>query len=163
MWFLVRSAFWFAIVLMLLPLFEPGTDARPASAPGVDIGATVAAATSAFDDLTGICTRRPDVCRTGGATIAALGERARDGALIAYRLLDDRFGRKDPPKLITGTVAPAGAPASPPADALASPPADAPREVAAAVPVPMPAPLRPGAGSPAGEVYLPKPYSPPKQ
>ena len=157
MWFLVKSAFWFAIVLMLLPLANPATEAKLNSGPQVHIGATVAAATSALDDLTGICTRRPDVCKTGGETLAALGVRARDGALIAYRFLDDRFGRDASETVITGTVAPA------PAADPAQPKQAGAAEIAAAVPVPAQAPLRPQAGraSMVGEVYLPRPYSPP--
>lgn len=158
MWFLIKSAFWFAIVLMLLPLADPSTDATPATGPRVSIGATVDAATSALDDLTGICRRRPDVCKTGGETLTALGVQARDGARIAYRFLDNRFGQHAPDKVMTGTVQPAAPVAAP------QPQPQPAAITAAAVPVPTPAPVRPEAGDPSGtaaEVYLPKPYSPP--
>lgn len=157
MWFLIKSAFWFTVVLMLLPLANPATEARLESGPQVSIGATVAAATSALDDVTGICKRRPDVCKTGGETLAALGVRARDGALVAYRFLDKRFGADAPDKVITGTVAPVPAAGQPRPEAAGA------AKVATAVPVPAPAPLRPEAGPATlvGELYLPKPYSPP--
>ena len=160
MWFLIKSAFWFAIVLMLLPLADPSADPTPNSGPRVNIGATVEAATSALDDLTGICRRRPDVCKTGGETLAALGVQARDGARIAYRYLDGRFGQSAPDKVVTGTVQPVAPVASPQPQ-----PQPQPAEItASAVPVPTPAPVRAEAGGrigTVGEVYMPKPYSPP--
>ncbi len=158
MWFLIKSAFWFTVVLMLLPLADPATQATSGRQPQVRIGATVEAATSALDDLTGICKRRPDVCKTGGETLAALGARARDGALVAYQFLDGRFGGSRSENVITGTVAPGNGAATQEPDALAS------VDVAAtAVPVPMPAPRLAATASTAmaGQVYLPRPYSPP--
>lgn len=157
MWFLIKAAFWFALVLVLLPLTNPESEARLDSQPQVHVGQTVAAATSAIGDLSGLCTRQPDVCRTGGEAISALGARARDGALIAYQFLDNRFGDGHG-AVTTGSLAPALP--------TASAPADTSERALPSIPVPMPAPRRAAsaavqATAQAEPAFLPKPYSPP--
>ena len=153
MWFLIRTAFWFAVVLMLLPAADPASKPRDGAQPTIDVGATVDAAASALGDLTGLCRRRPEVCETGGRTLSALGARARDGARLAVRMIDERTAASDgtvsSDGVLTGTVRPGSA--------------EKPAETAAAVPVPMPAPARPSAfEAPADQpAYLPRPYSPP--
>lgn len=163
MGFMFKAVFWFTIVLLLLPFTNPGMEAKLDSQPQVRIGATIVAATSAFDDLTGICKRRPDVCKTGGQTLAALAARARDGALIAYQFLDKRFAGKSADALTTATI-----PSDPAAEARRTGIAATADEPAAAnvpVPVPMPAPVEAAQTmprqSPTYATIQPKPYSPP--
>jgi hypothetical protein len=128
MWFLIKAAFWFTVVLVLLPVFhsdeaavpgaakvtgvEQATSARSPADPAVDIGQTVSAASEALGYITAICSEKPDVCVKGSEALTALGHRARDGARIAYELLDAQFGGEQPVReagdaLMTGTV-PAG-------------------------------------------------------
>ncbi len=153
MWFLIRTAFWFAVVLMLLPAADPASGPRDGAKAAIDVGATVDAAASVLGDLTGLCQRRPGVCETGGRTLSALGARARDGARLAVRMIDERTAASErsvsSDGVLTGTVRPGSA--------------EKPVETAAAVPVPMPAPARPSAfEAPADQpAYLPRPYSPP--
>ena len=150
MWFLVKAAFWFTVVLLLLPLAEPAKETASDPVARVNVGAGVEAAASALDDLTGLCARRPDVCRTGGETLSALGIRARDGARVAYQLLDGQFGADASGDVITGTVTPAAGGVLPEKSGA--------RDNSSAVPVPAPRPL---AGPATVSAYLPRPYSPP--
>lgn len=102
MFFLLRTGFWFSLVLLALPLGASklgGTAIGPLDA--------LAAAREAVGDLSGICERKPDVCETGRAAVQTIGVRARESSRIAFELLDDRFG--DVPSgdaaIITGAIA----------------------------------------------------------
>lgn len=99
MGFLLRVAFWFSLVLLAIPM------PRDAGGGPPPVGALEAlgAAREAIDDVSGLCARRPEVCETGRAAVLGLGVRAREGARIAYELLDERVGEPDA-SLPTGTV-----------------------------------------------------------
>lgn len=86
MGFLIRSTFWFSLVLLALPL-NTGTDGTPS------VGAVQAfmAARDAIGDLSGICERKPDVCETGKSAMHTVGLRAREAARIAYQMLDENM------------------------------------------------------------------------
>lgn len=107
MFFLLRMAFWFSLVLLALPLGSPENGARTVGAIEA-----LAAAREAVGDLAGICERKPEVCETGRSAVEVIGVRAREGSRIAYELLDDRFGEPQGPDaaLTTGTVAAPGEP-----------------------------------------------------
>jgi hypothetical protein len=92
MFFLVRTAFWFSLVLLVLPL-DAGR--APGSPPPVSPIAAISAAREAIGDVAGLCERKPDVCVTGRAAFETIGSRAREGARIAYELLDENFGETD--------------------------------------------------------------------
>ena len=113
MWFLVRAAFWFSLVLVLLPFLDPSSSAKLEHGPKVEIGDTFSAANEAFQYISAICIQKPDVCEKGGETFVALGHRAREGARIAYEFLNTQFGDDDAvapdARVMTGTVAPAAA------------------------------------------------------
>jgi hypothetical protein len=102
MWFLIKAVFGFVLILLVLPFFSSAPEAESAPPADIEMSAAIEAAKSAIDDLTGICLRRPDVCKAGGEALAALGSQAREGALIAYRFLDERFGGAD--AVVTGTI-----------------------------------------------------------
>ncbi|AUX75618.1 MULTISPECIES: DUF5330 domain-containing protein [Sinorhizobium] len=109
MWFLVKAAFWFSLVLVLLPFLDPSSGAKLENGPKVEIGDTFSAANEAFQYISAICIQKPDVCTKGAETFVALGHRAREGARIAYEFLDSQFAEAEAPdaKVMTGTVAPA--------------------------------------------------------
>lgn len=99
MWFLIKTSFWFTLVLAALPFFvkadvEPATEPQQEQA-GIGVTESLGAAFSALNDIRRICNRQPDVCEKGGEALHALGLRARDGALIAYRLIDDKLSDED--------------------------------------------------------------------
>lgn len=97
MWFLIKSGMAFAVVLVLLSFFGPKDASKPqaVAGAGVDIGDTVSAATQAIGYFSAICLEKPDVCVKGAETFNALGHRAKDGARIAYQLLEAQFGDTD--------------------------------------------------------------------
>lgn len=86
-WFLIRTAFWLSLVLLILPIGGGG--------PAEDqVGPLRAlnAARSALYDMAGICERRPDVCATGRAALETIGARAREGARMAQDFLETDAG-----------------------------------------------------------------------
>jgi hypothetical protein len=99
MGFLIRAAWWFSLVLLIMP-FE-GESQKD--------GETVSpfqaffAAREAIGDVSGICERKPDVCEIGKSAFQTIGVRARESARIAYELLDEQFGEPDP-SIQTGSV-----------------------------------------------------------
>jgi hypothetical protein len=92
MWFLIKTAFWFSLVLVLLPVFSSQSTSRLENDPKVQVSDAVSAATGAFQYVSALCYERPDVCVKGGETLTALGYRAREGALIAYQFIDHQLG-----------------------------------------------------------------------
>ncbi|TDH38827.1 hypothetical protein E2A64_06965 [Pseudohoeflea suaedae] len=99
MWFLIKTTFWGMLVLAALPFFVKA-DVEPTSQPQEEqaqIGVTesIGAAISALNDIRQICGRQPEVCEKGGEALHALGLRARDGALIAYQLIDAKLSDED--------------------------------------------------------------------
>ena len=90
MGFLIRTAFWFSLVLLLLPL-GIGPNGRNSVSPLQ----AIFAAREAVSDIAGICERKPDVCETGKAAMQTIGFRARESARIAYEALEQQFGKPD--------------------------------------------------------------------
>jgi hypothetical protein len=82
MFFLVRLAFWFSLVLLLLPLDGDGGGALQA----------LVAAREAAVDVAGLCERKPDVCLAGMEAIETVSARARAGARIAVEMLGENAG-----------------------------------------------------------------------
>lgn len=139
MWFLIKAAFWFSLVLVLLPIFGTEDTAQTQATAGakVDIGQTVSAASEAIGYISAICLEKPDVCTKGAETFNALGHRAKDGARIAYQLLETQFGDEKTAAgdaVTTGTVPDQALPAIPGTEATPGQAArtDAAQPVAAA-------------------------------
>ena len=100
MGFLIRMAFWFSLVLLVLPF-------GPTDGSGEDTVSPVQAffaARAAVEDIRGICERQPDVCETGKAAMHTIGVRAKESARIAYEMLDDKIEQPDT-ESTTGSVA----------------------------------------------------------
>ncbi|MEN9896157.1 MAG: hypothetical protein RIR97_2009, partial [Pseudomonadota bacterium] len=68
MWFLIKTSFWFSLVLVALPLFDSAASARLENAPPVKIDEAMTAATGALQYFGGLCKDRPDVCEKGTQT-----------------------------------------------------------------------------------------------
>lgn len=85
MGFLIRSSFWFSLVLLALPLGAPqGSDGvKPVGA----IDALIAASEAATD-IAGLCDRKPDVCVTGRQAVSTISVRAKEVSRIAYEALN---------------------------------------------------------------------------
>jgi hypothetical protein len=96
MFFLIRMAFWFSLVLLALPL-------DPKDGDGISPIQAFWAAREAVGDVAGICERKPGVCETGKAAMHTIGLRAREGARIAFEMLDENGAETD--AATTGSVA----------------------------------------------------------
>ncbi|KWT80031.1 DUF5330 domain-containing protein [Agrobacterium radiobacter] len=98
MWFLIKGTFWFSLVLVALSYFGSSND--PTKEPSAfDLPSAVSAAGEAYRYVSAICIEKPDVCVKGAETFHALGERAKEGAKVAYELLDKQLapGEKSAP------------------------------------------------------------------
>ncbi|MDP9808806.1 hypothetical protein J2W42_001648 [Rhizobium tibeticum] len=104
MWFLIKGSFWFGLVLVLLSFFSGESSTGPQ--PKLQVSDAFVAATGAYDYVTGMCGEKPEVCVKGAETMTALGHRAREGARVAYELLDSRFGDDNAVKPAVATIAP---------------------------------------------------------
>ncbi|PZO81657.1 MAG: hypothetical protein DI629_03725 [Mesorhizobium amorphae] len=105
MFFLLRLAFWFSLVLLALPL-----GSAPDGTATVGPLQAISAAREAVGDLAGICERKPDVCQTGRDAVSTISVRAQEGSRIALKLLDSENAARDiDENALTGTV-PAPAP-----------------------------------------------------
>lgn len=91
MWFLIRGAFWFSLVLVMLPIFDQDATDRLAQEQGVELTDALGAAAGVISYATDLCAQKPDVCVKGAETFSTLGSRAREGARVAYTYLDTQF------------------------------------------------------------------------
>jgi len=103
---LIKGSFWFGLVLVLLPLFSSESSTRLANDPQVQFSDAFTAVSGAYDYITGMCGEKPEVCSKGGETLTALGYRAREGARVAYQLIDSQLsGDEDKPSAGVAAVA----------------------------------------------------------
>ncbi|MCK0196375.1 DUF5330 domain-containing protein [Ancylobacter sp. 6x-1] len=97
MLFLLRTAFWLTVVLMLLPALPDSNRVPAATTPpdaghaaaatngsGVDRLDALGAAGAALSDATGFCQRQPRACEVGLQLVDLVGERAGTGARMVY-------------------------------------------------------------------------------
>ena len=95
MFFLLRTAFWLGVALVLLPTFAGPEGSTPASAQSqMTSGNAASAASATVADLVHFCDRQPGACVVGAQAAAAVGERAQAGAKILYDYLNDRSNPK---------------------------------------------------------------------
>lgn len=78
--FLVRAAFWLAVVVMILP----GDGQSGEQAPRVTAFEALTAARSAVEDLSQFCNRNPDACATGGTAMHLFADKVRYSARMLY-------------------------------------------------------------------------------
>jgi hypothetical protein len=93
MMFLLRTAFWLAVVLALLPSFGPKASAPAAT--GVEATEAVTAASETLGDMIGFCNRQPNACAAGVHLASALGQRAQAGAKMLYGMVGERFAKTE--------------------------------------------------------------------
>lgn len=107
MFFLLRTAFWLTLVLVLIPL---GSEQENTTVEKVDPVSAFLAAQATVSDIGGFCGRNPQACETGGNALTAIGSRARDGARIVYEFLDTQIAEgSGAESLVTGSTASAPA------------------------------------------------------
>lgn len=96
MWFLIKGSVWFALVLVVLSYFSSQPVAQKEGASGLEMQDAVSAATQAYQYLSAMCIEKPEVCEKGAETFSALGVRAKEGARVAFELLDKQFADETP-------------------------------------------------------------------
>jgi len=99
MFFLLRMALFFGVILVLLP---SGGSKQTAATPGAQVGAldAVSAASATVADMRQFCTRQPQACAVGSQAAAVLGERAQAGARMIYEFISERAAPRE-----TGSIA----------------------------------------------------------
>jgi Family of unknown function (DUF5330) len=101
MWFLIRTSFWFSLVLLALPLGSP--DNKRETSLGMDDA--LLAARSAAADLSGLCARNAATCDTGRKVAAEVARRAQKAAQLAAHYIDgDAAPQKSDAAIQTGSV-----------------------------------------------------------
>jgi hypothetical protein len=98
MFFLLRTAFWLSIVIMLLP-----TPASMKSDTGVGAAQAVTAASATFSDMSQFCARQPDACQVGSQALTQFGHKAQASAKWVYDFFSSKSaseptGAADPAK-----------------------------------------------------------------
>ena len=94
MFFLLRTAFWLSIVVLLLPA-DPAK--RDSARPQLGTLETLGVAQAALEDARGFCARRPEACEAGSLALLSFGEKAQYGAKLVYEFISDKLG-DDPAK-----------------------------------------------------------------
>lgn len=90
--FLLRTAFWIGLVILLLPI---GTGEEGGEASGISAFDALAVAQSTVSDLSGFCTRNPSTCETGGQALQTFGAKARESARLVYEYLDETVAKPE--------------------------------------------------------------------
>jgi hypothetical protein len=93
--FLLRIAFWFGLVLLLLPGGR-SSDSSAGQTKAVDPLEAASAATATFSDVRDFCTRQPSACAVGAQVAAAAGQRAQVGVQMLYEFLSEKLAAKEP-------------------------------------------------------------------
>jgi hypothetical protein len=78
MWFLIRTGFWFSLVLLALPLGRENADGTR-----VGLAEAVIAASGAASDFSGFCERQAGTCETGRKLASEVTARARTAMTFA--------------------------------------------------------------------------------
>ena len=87
MFFLLRSAFWLSIVIMLLP--TPDSMKTP---EGVGAGQAISAASATMSDMKQFCVRQPDAGEVGSQALTQFGHKAQASAKWLYEFLGAKLG-----------------------------------------------------------------------
>ncbi len=85
MTFLLKTAFWLTVVLLILPIDRE--EAGIAQGPGAF--ETFAAVQTVVSDMRGFCARNPSACETGTATVDVLRQKAVYSAGVVQGWLAD--------------------------------------------------------------------------
>ena len=90
--FLLRTAFWLSVVVLLLPADADTGD----KAPRVTALEALVAARTAVSDFSQFCDRNPDVCVTGGSAFHVFTDKVRYGAKMLYGYFGDEKATAHP-------------------------------------------------------------------
>jgi len=89
--FLLRAAFWLALVVAFIPVREADLGEGQRAISTME---TVNLAQSVVADISTFCSRNAQTCETGGILLSQMGLKAREGAKLAYTWLDQHVGKE---------------------------------------------------------------------
>jgi hypothetical protein len=101
MFFLLRIAFWLAVVCVLLPSGGAKTSSPEAQ---IDAAQAVTLATAAVSDMSGFCDRQRNACEVGGKVAAAIGQKAEAGARTLYEIVTTKIHEKAEQSPVSSTA-----------------------------------------------------------
>ncbi len=84
MWFLLKSAFWIGLVVMLLP---PAEGSNTSATPQIGAAEAFSLLNSAVNDARGFCERNPQACVTGAVAVQSFGYKAQHGAKMLHEFI----------------------------------------------------------------------------
>ena len=88
--FILRMAFWLAVVIMLIPSDDvPSTEAPVAEEPELSVNEAIGAAAATVSDMASFCERNQQVCKTGAQAFDVFLAKAENGARLAFQILND--------------------------------------------------------------------------
>src|SRR5258707_5690883 len=88
MMFLIRTAFWLSVVVLVLP--TPQSMKVPES--NIGTSQAVGAASAAVSHMGQFCARQPDACKVGSQALTQFGYKAQASAKWVYEFLTDKLG-----------------------------------------------------------------------
>lgn len=94
MYFLIRTAFWLGLVVLLLPT-DPATQTNQAEP--VSAGEAIGVVGATVQDLAGFCARNPETCATGSQAIRTFGDKAEYGARMLYSYISEMNDTNEAP------------------------------------------------------------------
>ena len=94
--FLIRTAFWLSLLILLLPTGEQSNTTDQTASLGV--GEVYGAAEATYSDLAGFCERNPGVCEKGRSAWDTFEKKAKYGAQTVYRYLRERAPESGEPR-----------------------------------------------------------------
>ncbi|WP_181708476.1 DUF5330 domain-containing protein [Chthonobacter rhizosphaerae] len=103
--FLIRTAFWLTIAILLIPVDEE--TARQVEESGlrpIAAGEAIIIAEDALVDAGGFCDRNPTTCEIGSRFGATLAVKAKAGARLLSDFLDEQFAAEPAPGADRGTL-----------------------------------------------------------
>lgn len=110
MWFLIKGTFYCTVTLVALSFLAAPPHEEEDGGSRLEIGDAFTAATGAYEYVASLCVERPEVCEKGMETFQAIGQRAREGALVAYQILDKQFTDTEETESATADARPLSAP-----------------------------------------------------
>ena len=102
MFFLIRTAFWLSIVIMLLP-----TPDSMKTEGGVGATQAISAASATMSDMKQFCVRQPDACDIGSQALSQFGRKAQASAKWLYEFLGEKLGNEQTAAVSRGSKDPA--------------------------------------------------------
>ena len=87
--FILRVMFWLAVIVMILPMDESGSNGQVNSpASEMSVSGAVSAASATMNDMASFCDRNPTACDTGAAAWDLFLRKLENGIRLAYRVAE---------------------------------------------------------------------------